>query len=97
MNYVYVPYHVLREDLEAAVEGFKALNVAGINVTLPHKKTVFALMDKVSKEAELIGAVNTLVFRDGYLEGHNTDARGFIALLKEENLFHDNRSSVEVL
>ncbi len=83
MDYVYVPFHVKPEHLRSAIEGFKALNVAGINVTLPHKKAVLSLMDSVSKEAELIGAVNTLVFKEGMVEGHNTDARGFIASLRD--------------
>ena len=43
-------------------------------------------MDEVSKEAELIGAVNTMVFRDGKVFGHNTDAKGFIASLNEEGI-----------
>ncbi len=86
MDYVYVPYHVKPEQIPAAVEGFKSLNVAGINVTLPHKKTVLPLMDSVSQEAELIGAVNTMVFNGGMVEGHNTDAPGFIASLQEEGI-----------
>lgn len=83
MDYVYVPFRVKPEHLKSAIDGFKALNVAGINVTLPHKKAVLPMMDSISEEAELIGAVNTLVFKDGIVEGHNTDARGFIASLKE--------------
>jgi shikimate dehydrogenase len=97
MDYVYVPYHVKPEQIPAAVEGFKALNVAGINVTLPHKKTVLPLMDSVSQEAELIGAVNTMVFRDGMVEGHNTDAPGFIASLQEEGIDDIKGMNVVVL
>lgn len=83
MDYVYVPFWIKQEHLPAAVEGFKAMNVAGINITLPHKKAVLPLMDSVSQEAQLIGAVNTMVFKDGMVEGHNTDARGLIASLRE--------------
>lgn len=86
MDYVYVPFRVKAEQLPAAINGFKALNVVGINVTLPHKRAVMFLMDSVSKEAELIGAVNTMVFKDGMVEGHNTDAQGFIASLQEEGI-----------
>jgi shikimate dehydrogenase len=86
MDYVYVPFRVRPEQIPAAVAGFKALNVAGINVTLPHKKAVLPLMDSVSQEVELIGAMNTIVFRDGIVQGHNTDARGFIASLREEGI-----------
>lgn len=97
MDYVYVPYHVKPEDIPAAVEGFKALNVVGINVTLPHKKTVMPLMDSVSQEAELIGAVNTMVFKDGMVEGYNTDAPGFIASLQEEGICGIKGMNVVVL
>ena len=86
MDYVYVPFWVKPEQLAAAVDGFKATNVAGINITLPHKKAVLPLMDSVSQEAELIGAVNTMVFKDGMVEGHNTDARGLVASLREEGV-----------
>jgi shikimate dehydrogenase len=95
MDYIYVPFRVKPEQLPAAVEGFKALNVAGINITLPHKKAALSLMDSVSQEAELIGAVNTMVFKDGMVEGHNTDAPGFIASLREEGI--DNVGGMKVV
>lgn len=97
MDYVYVPFRVRPEQLPAAIAGFKALNVAGINITLPHKKVVLPLMDSVSQEAELIGAVNTMVFRSGMVEGHNTDARGFIASLREEGIGNIKGMKVVVL
>jgi len=86
LDYIYVPFHVVADRIIHAVEGFKALEVVGINITLPHKKSVLPLMDRISKEAELIGAVNTMVFEDGKVEGHNTDARGFINSLYEEGV-----------
>jgi len=97
IDYVYVPFHVRPESLKEAVDGFKALNVVGINVTLPHKKAVLLLMDSISKEAEFIGAVNTMVFKDGKVEGHNTDARGFVASLWEEGLYDIKDKNVVVL
>jgi len=97
MDYIYVPFWIKPENLAEAVEGFRALNVAGINVTLPHKKSVLPLMDSVSQEAELIGAVNTIVFRDGMMEGHNTDARGIIASLHEEGVENIEGMNVVVL
>jgi shikimate dehydrogenase len=86
LDYVYIPFRVKAEELKSAVDGFKALNVVGINVTLPHKKAVLPLMDRVSEEAQLIGAVNTMVFKDGVVKGHNTDARGFLASLYEKDI-----------
>ena len=95
MDYVYVPFWVRSGQLPAAVEGFKALNVVGINITLPHKKAALPLMDSVSQEAELIGAVNTMVFKDGMVEGHNTDARGFVESLRDEGI--DSVSGMKVV
>jgi shikimate dehydrogenase len=97
MNYVYVAFHVKAKDLKAAVDGFKALNIVGINVTIPHKQGVIPLIDKLSREAELIGAVNTMVFKGGKIEGHNTDARGFIVAMKEEGVDTLRGKSVVVL
>lgn len=53
----------------------------GINVTIPYKQTILPLLDQVSPEAAAIGAVNTVVNRDGRLTGYNTDLDGILALL----------------
>ena len=97
MDYVYVAFHVKSEYLKAAIDGFEALNIVGINVTIPHKQGVIPLIDTLSREAELIGAVNTLVFKEDKIEGHNTDARGFIAAMKEEGVDVLRGKSVVVL
>ena len=83
LDYVYVPFHVRPGDIARALEGFKALNVVGINVTLPHKAAVLPYLTSISREAALIGAVNTLSFRDGEIHGDNTDAEGFLRALRE--------------
>ena len=83
LDYVYVPFHVRPGDIASALEGFKALNVVGINVTLPHKAAVLPYLTSISREAALIGAVNTLSFRDGEIHGDNTDAEGFLRALRE--------------
>ncbi len=82
---VYLPFHVFPDDLPVAVNGIRALNIAGVNVTIPHKEAVLPLLDKIDPEAKLIGAVNTIVNRDGVLIGHNTDASGFIRSLRQES------------
>ena len=83
LDYVYVPFHVRPDDLAAAIAGFKAINVVGINVTLPHKQAVIPFLTSISREAELIGAVNTLTFVDGNIHGDNTDAPGVLQALDE--------------
>lgn len=83
LDYVYVPFHVAEDVVAEAMHGFKALNVVGINVTLPHKQAVIPFLTSISREAELIGAVNTLTFVDGEVHGENTDAPGFLRALEE--------------
>ena len=84
LDYVYVPFHVRPDDLAAAIAGFKAINVVGINITLPHKQAVIPFLTSISREAELIGAVNTLTFVDGNIHGDNTDAPGVLQALDED-------------
>lgn len=81
---VYVPFPVEPEKVAAAVAGIRALGLGGVNVTVPHKRAVMAYLDEISPDAARIGAVNTIVNRDGRLVGHNTDGAGFLRSLKEE-------------
>ncbi len=83
LDYVYVPFHVRSDGLAQAIAGFKALNVVGINVTLPHKQAVIPYLTSISREAELIGAVNTLTFLEDGIHGDNTDAPGVLRALEE--------------
>lgn len=83
IDFVYVPFHVKPGEIEDALIGFKALNVIGINVTIPHKQAVIPYLTSISREAELIGAVNTLTFENGEIHGENTDAPGFIKAIEE--------------
>lgn len=76
LNYVYVAFRVEREALRKAIEGMKALNIVGANVTMPHKTEALNYLDEVSEDAMRIGAVNTIVNRNGVLIGFNTDGVG---------------------
>ena len=78
----YVPLPVRAEDFAVAVRGLAACGFAGANVTIPHKLAAFAVCDVVDASARRAGAVNTLVFREGHIEGSNTDGSGFIANLR---------------
>jgi shikimate dehydrogenase len=80
---VYLPFAVRREQLKRAVESIAALQMGGVNVTIPHKQAALALMDELSPEARLIGAVNTIHLQNGRLHGHNTDGLGFLNALHE--------------
>jgi shikimate dehydrogenase len=83
LPYVYVPFHVRSEDLPKATQGIRALDLAGVNVTVPHKERIIRYLDELSDEARLCGAVNTVVNRQGTLFGDNTDGRGFLVSLQE--------------
>ncbi len=69
------------EEFEAGVRRMPGEGFAGANVTVPHKTAAFALADACSEGVEKIGAANTLVFADGQIQAHNTDAGGLIAAL----------------
>lgn len=78
LNYVYIPLPVPPGRLSEAIQGLRALNLMGANVTIPHKEEVIPFLDDVTEEAQLAGAVNTLFWtEDGYLVGDNTDVEGF--------------------
>jgi len=83
MDAVYVPFSVKPENLKEAVKGLRALDFLGANVTLPHKEAVLPLLDELSAESKLIGAVNTIVNRNGRLVGTTTDSPGILLTLKK--------------
>jgi shikimate dehydrogenase len=78
----YVPLAVRPEHFAACVVSLMRMGFAGANVTIPHKETAFALCDDVASSARRAGAVNTLVFREGRIEGSNTDGIGFMENLR---------------
>jgi shikimate dehydrogenase len=79
----YLPLPVHPQNLAAALRALPLLGFTGVNITLPHKAAALALVDRVSEEAQRIGAINTVVVAaDGLLEGSNTDGYGFLAHLK---------------
>jgi shikimate dehydrogenase len=83
VNAVYVATPVRPDALRAGIEGLRALQLLGANVTVPHKEAVRPLLDDVSERAAAVGAVNTIV-RDGdALRGDNTDVAGFLAPLAD--------------
>lgn len=77
--------HVRPSELASHIDSRRAdPDWRGCNVTIPHKQAVMALLDRIDPTAEAIGAVNTIVPRDGVLVGHNTDAPGFLEPLRPE-------------
>ncbi|MBI3620969.1 MAG: shikimate dehydrogenase [Nitrospirae bacterium] len=82
LNYVYLPFAVTPAGLPGAVNAIRALGMAGVNLTIPHKERVLPYLDGLSAEARRIGAVNTVVNHRGRLIGHNTDGRGLLMALR---------------
>lgn len=81
MDYAYVAFDVNPSNLKTAIEGARALNIKGFNVTIPHKIEVMQYLDELDEIAELIGAVNTIDFKN--LKGYNTDGIGAIRAIEE--------------
>lgn len=77
LDYAYIPLPVHPDNLSQAVNGLKSMGFIGANVTIPHKVTIMPYLDELDKSAQLAGAVNTIVVRDGRCIGYNTDAQGF--------------------
>ena len=81
MDYAYVAFDVDPSNLKSAIEGAKSLNIKGFNVTIPHKIGVMDFLDGIDEVAELIGAVNTIDFKD--MKGYNTDGIGAVKAIEE--------------
>ena len=80
----FVPLEVKADDLGAVLKAMPKMGFVGCNVTIPHKERVMQFVDQLTDRATLIGAVNTLIFReDGSILGDNTDGYGFIENLKQ--------------
>ena len=86
LNYRYITVRVLPEDLETAMQSVRAYGMKGINLTMPHKIKVIPMLDELSEAASIIGAVNTVVSRDGKLIGENTDGKGFVYSLADDGV-----------
>ena len=85
-NLAYVPFHVETGRLEEAVKGAFALNLLGMNVTVPYKSDVIPYLVDIDPLAEHIGAVNTLVRTEKGYKGYNTDMPGLYRAMCEDGV-----------
>ena len=76
LDYIYLPFDVTKSNLKSAIKGMTILGVKGFNVTIPHKENILDMLNTISEEASIIGAVNTVVNDHGELNGYNTDVYG---------------------
>lgn len=84
INGIYTAFHITASQLAAFIGGVRAMDIRGVNVTIPHKLDVMPYLDHIDESARLIGAVNTIVNNGGVLIGYNTDGLGYVRSLKEE-------------
>jgi len=84
MNWVYTAFETPEEKLADAISGIRALGIAGLSVTMPHKASVCPLLDEISDSAKTLQAVNCIVNDAGNLKGHNTDGDGFLDAVKHD-------------
>lgn len=82
INAVYLAFDIKPNQLEDAINSIRTLNMMGVNLSMPHKVNAIPFMDELSEEATLIGAINTIVHKDGKLIGYNTDGFGFMESLR---------------
>ena len=94
IDYVYLPFRVEREKLGKAIEGMRALNIRGLNVTIPHKVATIPFLDRLDPLVQNVGAVNTIVNDDGVLTGYNTDATGALQTLLEAGIEPEGKNIV---
>ena len=92
----YEAWPTAEEELADRIAGLREADRLGANVTIPHKEAVVPLLDEVDELASRVGAVNTIVNRDGRLSGHNTDVGGFLRALREDGGFEPAGARVVV-
>ncbi|HWJ77505.1 MAG TPA: shikimate dehydrogenase [Niallia sp.] len=82
----YETYHIKRGMLESGLEELRNMKVDGFNVTVPHKTDIIPYLDELDPLSEAIGAVNTVVQKNGKWIGYNTDGYGFLQALEQEKV-----------
>lgn len=97
LDWVYVALPTPEGSAPEAVRGMRALGIAGLSVTMPHKEAVIASLDRLTPDAELLGAVNCITLADGVLVGDSTDGAGFVAGLAHDFAFDPSGSDCLVL
>jgi len=86
LDYVFLTFKVKPACVADAVDGMRALNIRGLNVTMPHKKNVMANLDRIDLSAQIINSVNTILNKENLLFGFNTDGVGAVRALKENGV-----------
>ena len=88
-NWRYITFDIPSESLEQAIDSIRLFKMKGVHLTIPHKVESIQYVDEITKEAEMIGAINTIVNDNGKLIGYNTDGKGFMTSLKKDAKIDD--------
>ncbi len=98
LNWAYVPLPVLREEnLPSALNGIRALNFVGVNVTMPYKEAVISYLDELDTYAQMVKAINVIHVQNGKLIGYNTDGKGFLNSLERDANFYPKGKSFLII
>ncbi len=97
LDFVYIPFEVKHAFIKEAIEAIRFLNFRGINLTIPHKKDGYYLVDELDEEAKHLKVVNTIKNEDGKLIGYITDGSGFVRSIKEDGKVELKNKNVYLL
>ncbi len=86
IDYVFLAFKVSLAEVENAMSGMRALNIHGLNVTMPHKNAVIKYLDEIDPTGKTIASVNTILNKDGRLLGFNTDGVGALNALEQNGV-----------
>ena len=89
LDCTYIAYKIPKGELAEGLDGLKKIQIAGFNVTIPHKVEIMKYLDTVDENCSIIGASNTVTYQDGKLKGYNTDMDGFLEPIKRKNISID--------
>ena len=86
LDYTYIAYRIPKNELDSGIEALKKINIAGFNVTIPHKIDIIKFLDELDESSKLIGASNTVTNENDVLIGYNTDMQGFLEPILQREL-----------
>lgn len=86
LDCTYIAYRVPKDDLAGGIDALRLINIAGFNVTIPHKVEMMKFLDYMDEDCKTIGATNTVDNQNGKFKGYNTDMDGFLEPIKKRNL-----------
>lgn len=86
LDCTYIAYRIPKGELEYGIEALKKINIAGFNVTIPHKVDMMKFLDESDNECKVVGATNTVVNENGRFKGYNTDVDGFLDPIKQRKI-----------